>query len=374
MVSFLLTGSGGVKALKNYLQYAEHGIIDMATISNREPDSDFEISVASAIRQHEYHVDYQVGIAGFFIDLGIVDPQNPGRYLLGIECDGAPYHSARWARDRDRLREQVLNLRGWRIHRIWSTDWYRNPNRQIERVLTAIKEAEDDLHKRGKGENGKGQVVVTTEHQLETSTEKKVYEVPREKISFPRGATALSVEKYKIANITVQLGNSEIHQVPNYRLAKWISEVVNIESPVHFDEICRQITSSANVKRVGARIRSAMWRAVKYAEAERMIKKSDQFLWRPDMQVAPVRDRSNMSQSSKNMKLISPEEIQEAIHIVVKTSLGAKEEEISKQVSILFGFGALKKEAKKLIDLQIEQMKTNGKLICKGDFLVIESE
>ena len=83
----------------------------------------------------------QVGVAGFFIDLAVRDPDKPGRFLLGIECDGATYHGARSARDRDRLREAVLRGLGWEIHRIWSSDWFRNPERETERVLKAMERA-----------------------------------------------------------------------------------------------------------------------------------------------------------------------------------------------------------------------------------------
>src|SRR5215212_2308559 len=88
-----------------------------------------------------YQVETQVGSAGFFIDLAIVDPERPGRYLLGIECDGATYHSARSARDRDRLRQEVLESLGWRIHRVWSTDWFSNPEGELKRLVGSIEEA-----------------------------------------------------------------------------------------------------------------------------------------------------------------------------------------------------------------------------------------
>jgi very-short-patch-repair endonuclease len=87
-----------------------------------------------------YVVVKQVGVAGYYLDLAIKDPLTPDRYVLGIECDGATYHSSRAARDRDRLREQVLNERGWDIHRIWSTEWFYN-NAAIRKALFAAVEA-----------------------------------------------------------------------------------------------------------------------------------------------------------------------------------------------------------------------------------------
>ena len=83
----------------------------------------------------------QVGCSGFRIDLALVDPKRPGRFLLGIECDGATYHSSATARDRDRLRQEVLESLGWSIVRIWSTDWVKNPNAQVERVVVALEQA-----------------------------------------------------------------------------------------------------------------------------------------------------------------------------------------------------------------------------------------
>ncbi len=133
------TASSGVRALKTFLQYAQTGkIMTPAAPSGRSADSPFEEEVLRALTGRGYEVVPQVGQAGFFIDLAIVDPDKPGRYVLGIECDGATYHSALSARDRDRLRQQLLENLGWRIHRIWSTDWFRNQNREIERTIKVI--------------------------------------------------------------------------------------------------------------------------------------------------------------------------------------------------------------------------------------------
>ena len=79
-------------------------------------------------------------MAGFFIDIAVRHPKKPGSFILGIECDGATYHSARSVRDRDRLRQSILKNLGWSIHRIWSTDWFKNSDREMRRVLAAMQE------------------------------------------------------------------------------------------------------------------------------------------------------------------------------------------------------------------------------------------
>jgi len=87
-----------------------------------------------------YESDCQVGVAGFYIDLGVHHPMRPGEYLLGIECDGAQYHSAQSVRDRDRLRQEILMDKGWYIHRIWSTSWYHARDAEIERLRNTLEE------------------------------------------------------------------------------------------------------------------------------------------------------------------------------------------------------------------------------------------
>ena len=131
--------SEGAVALRKFLEYAKDGKLpDFGVASEREPDSDFEISVIKLLNQHGYEVSPQVGVAGYFIDIAVRHPDKPGEYILGVECDGATYHSSRSARDRDRLRDEVLIKRGWNIHRIWSTDWFKNRPRELNKLIQKL--------------------------------------------------------------------------------------------------------------------------------------------------------------------------------------------------------------------------------------------
>ncbi|MCP9943475.1 DUF4011 domain-containing protein [Cyanobium sp. ATX 6E8] len=132
------TSSQGVHALKGYLKYVESQSLDTGRQSGREPDSEFEIVVAEALTRHGYEVDCQVGVANYFIDLAIRHPDKPETYLLGVECDGATYHSARSARDRDKYRQAVLEGLGWQIYRIWSTDWFENAEAETRKLIAHI--------------------------------------------------------------------------------------------------------------------------------------------------------------------------------------------------------------------------------------------
>jgi very-short-patch-repair endonuclease len=131
----------GLRALKQYLTFARTGVLEAADDGGLQVANDFERSVGSVLKEKGFDVVPQVGVAGFFLDLAVRHPTKPGAYILGIECDGASYHSGRSARDRDRLRQEILENQGWKIHRVWSTDWFKSRNAEIKRLLKKI----DDL-------------------------------------------------------------------------------------------------------------------------------------------------------------------------------------------------------------------------------------
>lgn len=135
-------GNRGRMALRNYLKYTETGVVEShsGTTTAKEPDSPFEESVIRYIQSLGYQAQPQVGVAGFFIDIG-VKVENSYNFILGIECDGATYHSSRSARDRDRIRQEILESIGWNIYRIWSTDWFRHRNEEEIRLKNALEVA-----------------------------------------------------------------------------------------------------------------------------------------------------------------------------------------------------------------------------------------
>lgn len=128
----------GVAMLRAWLEFSHTGRITEVQGARRETDSPFEDFVIAQIEAAGYEAVPQVGASGYRIDIGVRHPDWPYGFILAVECDGAPYHSSRSSRDRDRLRQQVLEGLGWRFHRIWSTDWFRNPRRQIEKLRAAL--------------------------------------------------------------------------------------------------------------------------------------------------------------------------------------------------------------------------------------------
>ncbi|OIK10515.1 DUF4011 domain-containing protein [Bacillus sp. MUM 13] len=139
----------GPKLLKNYLYFAQtkgEFTNNNGIMNNGEVDSPFEQDVYDMLVKAGLEVRKQIGCSGYRIDLAVVDPLQPGKYLLGIECDGATYHSSKTARDRDRLRQSILESLGWNIHRIWSQDWVKRKKEITEEIVNIVKAQQNDYH------------------------------------------------------------------------------------------------------------------------------------------------------------------------------------------------------------------------------------
>jgi len=137
------TQARAVADLKHFLQYAEHGSSALGAAvhgSLGDFESPLESAVARALRERGWDVHPQIGVSAYRIDLGIVHPDLPGIYLAGIECDGAMYHSSAFARERDIVRQSVLNHLGWTIFRVWSTDWWTHRAKALDTLDQALKD------------------------------------------------------------------------------------------------------------------------------------------------------------------------------------------------------------------------------------------
>ena len=135
------TQARAVADLKHFLEYAERGAAALGAAvhgSMGDFESPFETAVARALRDKGWEVHPQVGVSAYRIDLGIVHPDAPGAYLAGVECDGAMYHSAAFARERDKIRQAVLEGLGWTLFRVWSTDWWTHRAKAIDTLHQAL--------------------------------------------------------------------------------------------------------------------------------------------------------------------------------------------------------------------------------------------
>ncbi|GAA4379332.1 DUF3320 domain-containing protein [Hymenobacter koreensis] len=341
------TRAQGVAALKTFLNFAQHGRLNQNEATGREMESPFEEAVYRALTARGYQLRPQIGSQGFYIDLAVVDPDQPGRYVLGIECDGAMYHSARSARDRDRLRQQVLEAVGWRLHRIWSTDWFRNPERETERAVQAIEEARRlaSLNESDEPE----------EHLPEPAT--------LEREAAATAETNPAVVPYQVALLPDTIRQQELHQHGLSQLAKWLSVVVGVESPVHIEEATRRLASASGASQVGARIRKVGRDAALLAQNLHYLRREGDFLWTPAMQQPPLRDRSQLPAISRKLTFVAPEELAGALRTVVAQSFALPRESVYLPAVRLLGFARLSDDMRQQLEAVLAGLLELGELV-----------
>ena len=143
MIDLNRTNARAVRDLKHFIEFAQRGpraLAEAVQGSVGGYDSPFEEAVAQGLRRLGWQVVPQIGVSRFRIDLGIVHPDRPGDYLAGVECDGATYHSAATARDRDKVRGAILKGLGWNLVRLWSTEWWVDKEGALQKLHAALNE------------------------------------------------------------------------------------------------------------------------------------------------------------------------------------------------------------------------------------------
>ena len=356
--------SRGVAALKLFLTFAETGHFGLGEVTGEDFDSEFEIDVCDRLQRLGFDVRRQIGASGFRVDLAISDPERPGRFVLGIECDGAQFHSSRSARDRDRLRQQVLEAHGWIIHRVWSADWYLRPQAELRKIEEAYAAARSEWAARD--EDG-----FKPERAVPLTFEATMLDEGVDLLTAVVGPPSASINRpmaYVEASFTVTR-QVEPHEAPIGRLADYVEQIVEVEGPVHLDEITARIRTLWGLARAGSRIRAAVKAAVQRT-VQRGTVSGGPFYSRPGSQVV-VRDRSSVSSLTlRRPDMLPPIEIEQAMLEIVKANYGAGRDDLVEAVSRAFGFASTSSQLRGILLPEIEKLVSKGKLVEQGDLLV----
>ena len=331
------TQSLGVKYLKEYLDYAQSGgdintIYDAAETGNEfDVDNPFESSVYEQLRLAGINCIPQVGQSGYKIDFGIVDPNDKSKFILALECDGASYHSSATARDRDRLRQSVLEGFGWKFHRIWSTDWFENNKREMKKLKDAISKAQSN--------------------KKEGNINEKIYK------SYVEGLDHEEVEHKSSSNDDIKIIDYKEHSInyDDYETDYWYPEgfydlannsydeslkdlIVNIsktEAPIHIKQLSLRVIEHFDMTKVGSKILRTI-NAELNSLKETLILKND-FIYNRDQEIDFIRNRVN-SDVDDNILFISHEEIENAIIYILKKEFFIPRDELVVQIRKLLGY------------------------------------
>lgn len=350
----------GVYILREYLRYAENNgnsksfSESVVAPSDTYFDSPFEEDVYNALIKQGYQVDTQVGASGYKIDLAIRNPQRQGSYVLAIECDGASFHSSRTARDRDRLRQSVLEDLGWKIVRIWSKDWFNNPDKVLEKIVEKIEnEKEKEDNDSYEDENEQEELEIT--YIRDDVDNSKLFEPYR---------------FYSNENLVKNVYH-------NNNIQHLIHDILKLEAPMHINEMIRRLRDLKIYAEKDTMDRVVLFESILTEKGSISRKKvnnllkglwgyyiiDNDFILIKDQKIVP---RMRTPETKIDFYYIHPEEICEFIKTICSYSNGIDRDSLVFEVLKNLGFKKTGQNMSKALEYLIDHLLEQSVLIKKS--------
>lgn len=385
-IDFSRTQATGVHHLRTFLDFAKRGQVALMEDISRatgEVESFFEQSVLDELTGRGWRVDAQVGCSGYRIDLAVRDPDAPGRYILGVECDGANYHSAKSARDRDRLRQTVLEGLGWRLHRVWSTDWWFQRPREIGKLEEALELAKqksvaaDGMELSPPAsvpaahvptDNPGGQDMNRQFASVTTVVERKGVE------PLPGVAAFAEQSIYRRYRADAHTFSGEVYDSANAgKVRDLVMAIVATEAPLLFDTLCSEVAFAWGLQRAGSRVREVVRAAVKRSGLGMRSAGKREFVWTRELSANPYkgfRIPGEEDLKARTAREICPEEIANAAAQVLILNISMGKDDLARETAKVFGITRLGNKVRSFFDEGIELLKRSGGCRVEGENLV----
>lgn len=322
--------SEGVKMLRSYIEFAQQGIValekELTFNCDLEFDSPFEEAVYDFLQSNGYNVVTQVGCSGFRIDMAVKHPTESGKFAIGIECDGVTYHSSRTARERDRLRQTVLEDMGWTIYRIWSTDWIKDQKTEKDKLINAVEKAIG------------GVAIESEDHysidDVNNDTTPPIIEIEEKVKPAEVGTIGYGFELYKRAypiNIIDESGKTK----DGYDIA-W--DIISLEQPIHFEELCRRIAPAYGRQKATSVVRNEVRYIFRNHLNGMITEDKNEFVRIKDFTDIKVRIPNPDDDYLRPITYICDEELALAMKTIAQHSFGITPEDLFIVTAREFGF------------------------------------
>lgn len=334
------TNSVGARLLKEYLDYAEYGETALKKTENESVFEtvafDFEKEVREFLQKHGYTVDTQVGCSSFKIDLAVKRQDSPD-YLLAVECDGAAYRNSKTARDRDRLRQDILEKMGWHFYRIWSTDWFRNKRIEQEKLLAALKSAESSK-----------------------LTPKKTKSVTFEQTP---NETHFTFPTYEMADV------DELRIRCRYDMQKIVKAVLKTEHPLSEEWFLKRIVHFFKREKVTNVVREEFDDRMQGCEQLGIIRK-DGYLFLQDKEIPLLRVPA-VGQTPRDVKYIELRELANGLRELLKQNVTAEKAGLFKLLAAQLGFERVGEAMQKRMEWALVLLRSE--IVSNGDTLSLKN-
>jgi hypothetical protein len=368
-INLSATKAAGVQSLYHYLMYAEKGTgTDSEEYAQVKYWSPITWDVGEEIRRLGFWVTPRVGSSSFRVDLGVIDPKYLDRYIMGILFDGDTYRSASTARDRDRLRESILENLGWRIHRIWSPDWVQRRETELMRLEEALRDLSTRRPKKKR----------TSETQRQISEQSHTKEVIKNKVKEINRDRLPEVVPYRPSKLRPRHLFSRYSPEFNERyLGQYRSEVQRLlpvivitEGPIHLEYALKRINTCLRLRRTTSTFKNIFKEVLDDFKREGKIVVQGEFLW-PNTHIdvnvrIPV---EGIEDTFRPVKYIPLDEIRSALTLISTHSLGLIDESLIKETARLLGFKRMGIKVKAVLQEALQSLIDEGVLTYRDGCL-----
>lgn len=364
MIDLKRTKSKGVESLKNFLEYAEKGKLHIPDISSFEKERHGILDcICSELEKAGYKYQIDVGHSKFKVDIAVLNPFNEDEYLLGILLDGDTYRQSVNTKDREISQINVLTGLGWKLHRIWTMDWWDNSKKEIEKLLDKLNDLVYDEHHEN-SEEEKQDFQLTNEeivNEPEPSTIKKMspfgridntdnMNIDTEKIknivvsseTDTKEKIIYSVIDYESADIgSVLLSSSEYSMKEHFdEIVDRIQAIVDVEAPISYDNLLKRTLRSFGIARSGNSTIETTDKALKKVNAKIRKQNNIRFYWKNDQNPDTYGFyRNDQNQSDKRaIDEISQQEIKNAVCITLESKGSLAKDELVKETIRTMGY------------------------------------
>ncbi|PXV57132.1 AAA domain-containing protein [Dysgonomonas alginatilytica] len=345
------TTSEGVKMLRSYIDFAQNGMSalegELKYNDILELDSPFEESVYDFLNSKGYNVVTQVGCSGFRIDMAIRHQKHTGVFVLGIECDGATYHSSRTARERDRLRQTILEDMGWRIYRIWSTDWIKDQITESERLIDTIEKVLREFEE------------PKLDLKIESIDSSSInIEIEEQLINQQQEDVGYGFSMYEEANI------DDVERVYDDWLyaSNVVKHILQIEQPIHFENLCKRIAPLWGNQKATSKIRELVNYTIN-RHLKNQITNCEDFISLTSVKSITVRiPNSEYGDNIRPVQYIATEELAEAMVVIAQRSYGIRSEDLKIATAREFGFSRKGSNITQAMEKAYYHLHTTGRI------------
>jgi very-short-patch-repair endonuclease len=335
------SSADGVVALKAFLEYAANHKLPVNENTSKQYHArkgDVAAAICTVLKEHGYKTDRIVGHSKYRVDIGVIDPKVPEKYLLGILLDGLNYRRSKTTRDREIAQVSVLNGLGWNILRIWTMDWWDNRRKEIDRILSTLEEIQE----------------APLEAESPTVAEEPAIEVVKSapaEVSRIASANTKStriiskVKTYVAAKLQMDYVSPDDFLLPNYteEIQSKVATVINCEAPISEGMLTRRVVQSFGIARSGSRIQARMDGIYPSMGLKYTIQSGQKFYWKNDQNPDEYSDFRACGQdlNKRDAKDVPIQEAVNAICFVLYEQISLSQEDLVREAAKLLGYTRL---------------------------------